>query len=402
MRQHERKRFLAVMGNASDIGAWSGIPYYFYQAGKSSGFFQGALNLDVPGLRLPRLQWNLRQALLGRGMGGYQYSTACLQRTFEKVRTQVTGSEIISHFQLFPPLYLARKYGVVSNFYIDLPLSRLFDDYGIARTIGKTIASDAIKREQDGYLQADHVVCMSSWAARTVQEEYAVPTGKVSAILPGANLHEGLVEEQTAGLDEEPIICDFGKDRPFRFGFIGKDYQRKGLPRLVKAVQLLKASGFHCEVVVIGYLPEEYKQHPAVRWLGFIDKRYDEKAFIKSVMTFDLGCLLSYAEGLGISTLECLRLGVPVLGTDVGGITDCVPAKAGMLSPVNARPEEIASAVQPLLQQPDLYKSMRIEARRIRGHYSWARTVSQFTDLWRTDSPTEKVSSQAKEPSIEV
>ena len=42
------------------------------------------------------------------------------------------------------------------------------------------------------------------------------------------------------------------------------------------------------------------------------------------VRSFHFGCLFSSAEAYGIANLECLRLGVPVLASRVGGIPDTV------------------------------------------------------------------------------
>jgi len=382
MGPFEPQRFLAVMGNAGDIATWSGIPYYFYQAGRSTGFFRDALDLHTEGLTWPRRWWNLKQVLSGKGRGGYQYSRNCLHRSFAVVSAQIADAEIISHFQLFPPYDMAQEYRITNSFYIDLPLTRLFDEYRIGQTIGRSIAREAIQREQEGYQRARYVVCMSTWAARAVQEEYGIPSEKVLVVLPGANFHDHVISEYEALIDAQAIQAIFNQKRPFRLGFIGKDYHRKGLPRLIKAAHVLRSQGYNCEVAVVGNMPKEYSEDPAMKWLGFIDKRKDEHAFVQTVMTFDLGCLPSYAEGLGIATLEALRLGIPVLGSQVGGITDCIPAKAGLLIPPKASGEEIASVIQPLLDNPDRYAAMRLEARRIRAHYSWRRTIAQFTQIF--------------------
>ena len=95
--------------------------------------------------------------------------------------------------------------------------------------------------------------------------------------------------------------------------------------------------GHSVEVVVIGPAASELPKHPALRPMGFIHKARDLPRFVEVVRSFHFGCLLSHAEALGISTLECLRLGVPVIGTAVGGIVDAVPKDAGLLVPAGGR-----------------------------------------------------------------
>ena len=376
------RRYVAALGNANDISTWSGIPYHFSMAGVRAQFFTGALELPTRNLGSRRMAWNLARVLSGDRRGGYQYSRSCLRFLYGFVRETLFDSEVISHFQLFPPAAEAGRTGTRFGHYIDMPLSRLFDEYGIANTIGRRIARDAVKREVENYSAAHLVVCMSSWAARAVVTEYDVDEAKVKVVLPGANMSETAIESRTKDLDAAPIISEFSVARPFRIGFTGRDPYRKGLPRLIKAAAILKDRGYPVEVSIIGICPEEFRNEPVVREIGMIQKRTEMDRFIDTVMSMDLGCLLSDAEGLGISTLEFLRVGVPVMGTEVGGITDCIPKRAGLLLPERPDPEDVAARVQELLDNPVKYEAMRREARAIRRHYSWDRTVKEFALLW--------------------
>ena len=179
------RRYLAVLGNANDIHAWSGIPYHFYQAGRSANFFGGALELPAQRLHWRRVAWNLWQVLRGERYGGFQYSRFCLDQLFGAVGNRVAEGDIISHFQLFPPPEVARTHRVTFSFYIDMPLTRLFDEYGDGNRIGSAVAREAIRREREGYQQARFVVCMSSWAAKAVREEYGISEEKMKVILMG-------------------------------------------------------------------------------------------------------------------------------------------------------------------------------------------------------------------------
>lgn len=376
------RRYLAVAGNAADMRSWAGIPYHFYQAGQRAGFFTGALDLHLERLQWHRLRWNLLRVLTGQGKGGYQFSEAFLSRAFRLVESELEGAEVISHFQLFPPPQAIAK-RVVSNYYIDVPLRHYFEEYGMEHTVGRGIIRDAVGREKEGYARARRVICMSSWGARCVAE-YGIVPEKIHTILPGANMDDGTVEKVTSELDEQPITATFDTARPFRLGFVGKDYRRKGLYTLVEATHILRSKGKAIEVVIVGNAGEELRKDPAVRWLGYIDKRTELERFVQAIAATDLGCLLSSAEGLGISTLEFLRVGVPVLGADVGGITDCVPPLAGRLMPKAAPAEQVAAVLQEYLDSPAKYHAMRSAARRMRQHYRWDRTVQQFQQLWQS------------------
>lgn len=377
-----KPRYLTAMGNVSDVVTWSGIPFHFCEAGVRAGFLSGPVNLPTHEIRQRRLLWNLSQVLGGQRWGGYQYSRTCLSYLFGRVKRELRESDVISHFQLFPPAAKARRTATSFSHYIDMPLSRLFDEYRINETIGRRIAADAVRREAENYAAARYVVCMSSWAAQAVVAEYGVDISRVKVILPGANMSETVVESRTADLDAAPVVSMFTADRPFRLGFTGRHPYRKGLPRLIKAATILRERGYPVEVNIIGTCPEEFRSEPVVRELGLIDKRTEMERFIDTVMSMDLGCLLSDAEGLGISTLEFLRVGVPVMGTAVGGITDCIPDVAGLLLAERPDPEDVATRIQILLDDPVKYETMRRQARAIRRHYSWDRTVREFASIW--------------------
>jgi Glycosyl transferases group 1 len=139
-----------------------------------------------------------------------------------------------------------------------------------------------------------------------VKASYGISPEKVRVILPGANIDDASVPAP-AGWDSTLA--------PLRLGFIGIDWERKGGPVLLDAATRLERMGHSVEVVVIGPDASELPKHPALRPMGFINKARDLPRFVEVVRSFHFGCLLSHAEALGISTLECLRLGVPVIAT---------------------------------------------------------------------------------------
>jgi glycosyltransferase involved in cell wall biosynthesis len=138
---------------------------------------------------------------------------------------------------------------------------------------------------------------------------------------------------------------------------------------------------------VIGHCPEHLRAHPLVEWKGFIHKSQDTPRFLAEVDTFAVGCLPSYDEPLGISTLECLRLGIPVMGADVGGIPDCVPPEAGLLVPRLAAGGDIADALEPLLFDEARYRAAVDGAVANMERVTWDQTVTGLIQSWSRDRP---------------
>jgi glycosyltransferase involved in cell wall biosynthesis len=361
-------RALVAYGDPNSMGTWNAIPYFFLQAGLRNGLFRAGIALAPERFRRRRLLWNALRPLALERPGGFMYSGAYLRALWAERRPSTGISEYVSHFQLLPP---AEVVGEPVSYYIDATMRQYFEQYEIR--LGERIQAEALAREREAYLAARFVVCMSRWCAEDVQASYGVPAEKLRVILPGANVDEASVPAATAW---------DGKLSPLRLGLIGIDWERKGGPLLLDVASRLQKRGHPVEVVVIGPQASTLPPHPALRAIGFVDKARELPRFLELVRSFHFGCLLSHAEASGFSTLECLRLGVPVIVRDVGGLPENVPESAGLVIPAEQTgerlAEELAAAV---LQAPERYAALREAAENAAGYYSWDRTAREFLAL---------------------
>ena len=371
----EPTRVLAVVGDPNRTGTWSGIPYFFLKAGREQGFLSAGLPLRPEALRRRRLIWNLARLVRGSRPGGFQYSEAFLRRLFAQARLREEEEvEVVSHFPLLPPRSWPRGWRV--SYYLDATLRQNFIDYGLADRIGRKAREDALRREREHYHAAERIVCMSRWAASSVVEDYGVPSSRVRVILPGANLHDCELAPPT--MHAEPPFL-----KPLRLGFIGKDWRRKGLPFLLQVAEALERRTVEVRVVALGPAVHDLPSHPLLESAGFIDKQHDSRRFVRLVRSFHFGCLFSSAEAYGIANLECLRLGVPVLASRVGGIPDTVRDGLGYLFEPGCPPHEVADLLQAFVRDPAAYHDLRQHVVRSAGEFSWRRTVEDFIAVWQ-------------------
>jgi glycosyltransferase involved in cell wall biosynthesis len=369
----EIPRVLAVIGDPNQINTWSGTPYFFLKAGTQQGFLSGCLPLRPEGLRHRRLVWNLVRVLLCSRPGGFQYTEAFLRRLFGQAHLRDKEPvEIISHFPLLPPRPWPPGWRV--SYYIDATLRQNFIEYGVGDRINAKTREDALRRELEHYLAAERIVCMSRWAANSVVESYGVPSSKVHVIFPGANLHDG--DLARVGNHAEQRL------NPLRLGFIGKDWRRKRLPFLLKVAEELERRGVGVRVVALGPRREDLPSHPLLEKAGFIDKRHDSWRFVQLVRSFHFGCLFSSAEAYGVANLECLRLGVPVLASRVGGIPDTVRDGLAYLFDPNCPPHEVADLLQFFVRDRVAYHDLQQRVIRCADEFSWLRTVEKFVSVW--------------------
>lgn len=383
MSESKLPRSLACLGDAGDIRTWSNIPYFFFKAASKIGFLTNTLNLMPANYASKRRRWSLLAPLRLQRPGGYQYSRENLEAMWECVPEELRHGEMISHFQLFPPLNHARRAPLKHSFYCDATLKQLFPP-GQKVGIDSRFMRDILRRERELYEHAKFFIAMAKETARFAIEEYGVNPAKVFVVRPGANIDEDVVQEYlaTRGQSWREQSPKFTAENPARLGFIGMDWKRKGLERLVEAAKILASRGRSIRVTIIGDCPEHLRGEPVVEWRGIISKATQMREFVTAIDTFALGCLPSYSEPLGISTLECLRLGVPVMGTRVGGIPDCVPDGGGFLVDPDVNAEQLADVIDARVFDTGSYRALVNGAIAEMDRVSWDLSARRFAEIW--------------------
>ena len=129
----------------------------------------------------------------------------------------------------------------------------------------------------------------------------------------------------------------------------------KGLTFLIQALGALRDKGYDLELRLAGDGParEHLKNLAAeigiadhVHFLGYLD----EKEVIRELQCSDLFVLPSFVEGLPVSAIEAMAVGVPVIATNIAGTSELVEdGRTGFL----VRPSDpaaIADAVVRMMQ----------------------------------------------------
>ena len=369
------QKVLTLIGDPNQINTWSNIPYFFLKASQKERFLDYGLALNPKKLSLLRIIWNLITWLHTREKGGFQYSQVFLKQLFAQADIE-ENTEFISHFPLLPPNPWLEKWQV--NYYIDATLKQNFDDYGLASIVAAKVRKIALATEKNNYLQAKRIICMSREAANSIIKDYNIPANKVYVITGGANLDEERLSK--ADLDAQSNPVNF---KPLRLGFIGKDWQRKGLPFLLEIADVLDSRNIPVEVIAVGSKVQELPKHKLLKPMGFINKFKDMDKFIQLVRSCHFGCLFSSAEAFGISNLECLRLGVPVVANRVGGIPDTIPEGLGFLFEPSSSPETVADFLESFVDNPISYQELRQQVIARAEEFSWANTVHKFVQVWQ-------------------
>ena len=70
----------------------------------------------------------------------------------------------------------------------------------------------------------------------------------------------------------------------------------------------------------------------------------------------DLFVNTSSSEGIPVSIMEAMSVGIPVLATDVGGVRELVDDRCGKLISIDVTPDQIAQALFEIIKNPELEK----------------------------------------------
>ena len=366
---------IAGFGRVTDIETFGGWYYYVWKSLAAQGLLTIAHDLNVSGdFPIRRFAWQLGAVISGRGTRGYMFSNDFLELVWSRSAPVDSGNWLLNNFQLYPESLIARAEAgdICLFYYIDQTLAELVELYGPVQGLNLSVThrEDIVARERRGYIAARKICTFSHRSAEVLKVRYNIDPSKIMTVIPGANLDEAQVERVLAGW--APV-------RPeLVVGFIGMDYRRKGLLKLAGAVKAARRAGAPILLRVIGPRPHELENTPGVELVGRINKVTEMRRFVELIASCHLGALLSSAEALGISLLEFLRLGVPVLGSDVGGIPDVVDKEVGVLVAAGTSAQEIAGILTRLAARGAEYASLRDRAWRARHNASWQRAAAQL------------------------
>jgi glycosyltransferase involved in cell wall biosynthesis len=365
-----------------DIRVLSGITYHLAMQGVEDGLLTGMMNLYPRVIRgfgvYARAGW---WKLCGgaHGRRGFKFTDGYLDSIWKRGLRMLQGSIVINNFQLFGSYFLQshRTFGIAPYFYIDTTLGEMFTNYRSFdhyADIEETTIRQALAIEREGYAIAHKIVTMSKRSTDYIVKHYNVSQHKVYMLPPGANIPERLL----VSLDDRPQRCPRADRRRMVIGFIGLYPERKGLPTIADGVELLRRAGYDIHLHVIGKCPPEISRRDGVTHYGVIDKSVHMERFLEIVRNFDLGCMLSRAESTGIALLEFLRLGIPIMATDVGGIPDIVDLGAGQLVSPEIKASDLAEHFAHLLDEPERLAELQESAWRRRQNASWRRVVREL------------------------
>lgn len=232
--------------------------------------------------------------------------------------------------------------------------------------------------------RADHIIAVSHSTKNDLIRMLGVPEEHITVIYEAADPRMRPIQREIALQRVEAL---YGVPDEFIL-FVSTIEPRKNVGGLLRAYRRLR---------------DDYRLTPALvlagspGWLSddidaLVTELHLEKCtyFLGRVETDDLPylynaarCLIhpAFYEGFGLTPLEAMACGAPVIVSNVSSLPEVVGDAALLVDP--KQDEEITVALWRVLTDRDLEASLRMKARQRAASFSWRRAAEQTMDVYR-------------------
>ncbi|RMH36373.1 MAG: glycosyltransferase family 1 protein [Gammaproteobacteria bacterium] len=279
-------------------------------------------------------------------------------RRFEKLIRRLKPSVVyVNTLVSFAGVIAAHNMGVPSIWHV----RELFDDMGgeMHRPMigGKALVRQVLRRLPTQIIAVSQVVADNVVGSSTKVKVQVIPNAVSRALLAEA-LPQSIARESLGLRTAAKIIGVPGGLRPVK----GHDF-------FLEAATIVANQNPDCEFVISGSGTSAYRDYleRQVNRLGLSDKvvftgRMETMNVFYSAC--DVICIPSKSESFGRTAIEAMAMGIPVIGSRVGGLKEIIDdGKNGLL--VNyGDVASLASAMDRLLKDTSLRRSLGIEGQR--------------------------------------
>ena len=215
-----------------------------------------------------------------------------------------------------------------------------------------------------------------------------------------------------AGLDGDKIeVIPFGVDtdffRPldvykdetiFQILSVGYLIERKGFEYLIRAMPLVLEKHKQARLKIVGSGPLESKLKELIYELDLGDEveivnNVSDEELLMIYNSSDLFVLPSIVdsqgntEGLGVVLLEAMACGLPVIGSDVGGIPDIIEDNKTGIMISEKDISGISGAILKLIENENYLEKLSIQGYDIvRDRFSWKKISKLYLNVYETYS----------------
>jgi glycogen(starch) synthase len=230
---------------------------------------------------------------------------------------------------------------------------------------------------------ADKIIAVSNFTKDQILKNYNVEPGKTSVIYNGIDLNTQSFSEEDVEATKKGFVLD---NKPVLL-FVGRvDDPRKGLDMLIKALpKVLKKGDVNLLVVGKGdqtkarELAESIGVSNKIVFTGFVDDITLKKCYALC----DVYVCPSRLEGFGLTLLDAMAAGKPIVATRVGAIPEVIRDKA---NGVLAEPDDENSLARAIYQAlTTISDNDNFSCRILKDKFNWAKNTKILEKFYAGD-----------------
>jgi glycosyltransferase involved in cell wall biosynthesis len=272
----------------------------------------------VPGFLYPYLTpQEYREQRLASGEEVYGLSL------LDEVRMYAIRARKIAEKERFNVIHahdwLAYPAGMVAQEVSHKPLVAHVHATEFDRGGGNGINSDVYQIEKEGMERADGIIAVSQWTKDIVHHQYGIPANKISVV------HNGIVSNQYPRLSSSLEKLKNGGNKIVLF--VGRITLQKGPDYFVRVAEQVLRYAPKTYFVMVGSGDMQAQIMQTAAFLGISD-RFIFPGFLRGeelnrvYQAADLYILPSVSEPFGITPLEALANGTPVMVSKQSGVAE--------------------------------------------------------------------------------
>jgi len=243
-------------------------------------------------------------------------------------------------------------------------------------------AFDLIRKQLD---HVDLFLSVSEYYAEFMPRYLGIPAEKIRVVPLGINPQGFELREQDS-------------NRPFTVGYLARVAPEKGLHVLAEAYRLLRQSGDlpNARFEVAGYMAADCRPYlhdieqrlkdaqlgDEFHYRGVLD-RAQKIAFLRRLDVLSMPA--TYDEPKGVSLLEAMACGVPLVQPRRGGFTEIIERTGGGLLVKPDDPESLAEGIREIYRNKELAAELSANGfRGVRQHYTAAHMADKLLQVYES------------------
>ena len=254
-------------------------------------------------------------------------------------------------------------------------------------------ALNLIRRQLEN---VDAFLSVSEYYAEFMPWYLGIPREKIRVVPLGINPHGFELREPN-------------RDGPFTVGFLARVAPEKGLHMLAEAYRLLRKELPAARFEVAGYMAPDCKPYLAdiqrrltdaglaneFHYHGVLD-RADKIAFLRKLDVMSVPA--TYDEPKGVSLLEAMACGVPLVQPGRGAFTEIVESTGGGILVRPDDPQHLAQGILKIARDKKLAEELGANGfRGVREHYSAAYMADRLLEAYKSvSSPGKAIAEEVR------